>query len=164
MKLGELALQTPVLAEIVAMPHAEIPPAIGGVDNSNKLLGTHGVDGIKTGTTDDAANLLYSADYPVGDTTVTIVGGVLLNADDHAQIRTAVAALLDSVAPGFHRITALTAGTELASYTTPWATTPSHARPTEHRSSSGATRRWMSRCRSSPSPSPTTARASAPPR
>ncbi|WP_165314392.1 D-alanyl-D-alanine carboxypeptidase family protein [Agromyces protaetiae] len=117
-KLGELALQTPALAEIVAMPHAEIPE-IGGVDNSNKLLGTHGVDGIKTGTTDDAANLLYSADYPVGDTTVTLVG-VVLNADDHAQIRAAVAALLDSVAPGFHQVTALTAGTELASYTTPW--------------------------------------------
>lgn len=117
-QLGELALAQPVLAEIVAMRSAEIP-GVGTVVNSNKMLGTHGVDGIKTGSTDDAANLLFSADYPVGSTSVTVVG-VVLGAETHAVLDDAIAAMLDSVAPGFHEVQALTAGQELASYSQPW--------------------------------------------
>jgi len=117
-RLGELALAEPALAGIVAAQAVDLP-GVGRVENSNKLLGTHGVDGIKTGTTDDAANLLFSADYAVGDASVTVVG-VMLGADTHAQLREAIAALLDSVAPGFHQVTALEAGTELARYSTVW--------------------------------------------
>ncbi|QEO15973.1 D-alanyl-D-alanine carboxypeptidase [Agromyces intestinalis] len=120
-QLGVLALENPVLAEIVAMQSAEIP-GVGTVTNSNKMLGTHGVDGIKTGTTDDAANLLFSADYPVGSHTVTVVG-VVLGGETHAVLDEAIGALLDSVAPGFHEVTALTAGQELASYAQPWGDT-----------------------------------------
>jgi len=120
-KLGELALAEPALAAIVATKSVDIPE-LGELDNSNKLLGTHGVDGIKTGTTDDAANLLFSADYAVGDQTVTVVG-VLLGAENHAVLRDAVAKLLDSVAPGFHEVAPLEAGQELASYDTPWGDT-----------------------------------------
>ncbi|MFF2390183.1 D-alanyl-D-alanine carboxypeptidase family protein [Agromyces sp. NPDC058104] len=120
-KLGELALAEPVLAEIVATQKVDIPE-LGSLENSNKLLGTHGVDGIKTGTTDDAANLLFSADYAVGDTTVTVVG-VVLGGENHAMLREAIAKLLDSVAPGFHQVAPLEAGQELASYDTPWGDT-----------------------------------------
>ncbi|UOE45111.1 D-alanyl-D-alanine carboxypeptidase family protein [Agromyces larvae] len=120
-QLGVLALENPVLAEIVAMQTAEIP-GVGTVQNSNKMLGTHGVDGIKTGTTDDAANLLFSADYPVGSTTVTVVG-VVLGGETHAVLDEAIGAMLDSVAAGFHEVAALTAGQELASYTQPWGDT-----------------------------------------
>jgi len=88
-QLGVLALENPVLAEIVGMASADLP--VGTVRNSNKLLGTHGVERIKTGTTDDAANLLFSADYPVGSTTVTVVG-VVLGGDTHAVLNEAIAA------------------------------------------------------------------------
>jgi len=127
-KLGEIALENPAFAEIVATKSVDIPE-LGTIENSNKLLGTHGIDGIKTGTTDDAANLLFSADYAVGSSTVTVVG-VLLGGVDHATVRGAVAALLDSVAPGFHEVTPLQAGQELASYSTPWGDTAT-ARTTE---------------------------------
>jgi len=120
-RLGELALENPVVASIVATQDVELP-ALGEIENSNKLLGTHGVDGIKTGTTDDAANLLFSADVQVGEESVTIVG-VLLGAPDHASLREAVAALLDSVAPGFREVTVFDEGAELASYATPWGQT-----------------------------------------
>ncbi|MFC5791447.1 D-alanyl-D-alanine carboxypeptidase [Agromyces tardus] len=127
-KLGEIALENPAFAEIVATKSVDIPE-LGTIENSNKLLGTHGIDGIKTGTTDDAANLLFSADYAVGSSTVTVVG-VLLGGVDHATVRAAVASLLDSVAPGFHEVTPLQAGQELASYSTPWGDTAT-ARATE---------------------------------
>lgn len=117
-RLGELALENPVLASIVATQQVEIPE-LGTIENSNKLLGKHGVDGIKTGTTDDAANLLFSTDVAVGGASITVVG-VLLGAPDHASLRDAVAALLDSVAPGFHEVAVLDAGQDLASYDTPW--------------------------------------------
>ncbi|MDR5700075.1 D-alanyl-D-alanine carboxypeptidase family protein [Agromyces aerolatus] len=127
-RLGQLALDEPTLEGIVAQQAVDLP-GVGRVENSNKLLGTHGVDGIKTGTTDDAANLLFSADYAVGSSTVTVVG-VMLGADTHAQLREAIAALLDSVAPGFHEVSVLEAGTELASYSTVWGDAAS-ARTTE---------------------------------
>jgi len=127
-RLGELALENPVVAAIVATQEVELP-SLGPIENSNKLLGTHGVDGIKTGTTDDAANLLFSADVQVGEESVTIVG-VLLGAPDHASLREAVAALLDSVAPGFREVTVFDEGAELASYVTPWGQT-AHAEASE---------------------------------
>lgn len=117
-KLGEIALTDPVLAEIVATPAVDIPE-LGTLKNSNKLLGTHGVDGIKTGTTDDAANLLFSADVPVGTTSVTIVG-VLLGGETHEVLNDAIAALIDSVGPGFHEVTPLEPNQVLAEYDTPW--------------------------------------------
>ena len=120
-RLGELALTDPVLAEIVATPAVDIPE-LGTLKNSNKLLGSHGVDGIKTGTTDDAANLLFSADVPVGSTSVTIVG-VLLGGNTHAVLNEAIAALLDSIAPGFHEVAPLEANQALAQYATPWGDT-----------------------------------------
>lgn len=120
-RLGGIALTDPVLAEIVATPSVDIPE-LGALKNSNKLLGTHGVDGIKTGTTDDAANLLFSADVPVGSTSVTIVG-VLLGGRTHAVLNEAIAALLDSIVPGFHEVAPLEGGQVLAEYATPWGDT-----------------------------------------
>ncbi|WP_157002836.1 D-alanyl-D-alanine carboxypeptidase family protein [Agromyces laixinhei] len=119
--LGQIALQDPTLATIVASASVEIPE-IGVLTNSNKMLGTHGVDGMKTGTTDDAANLLFTADYAVGSSTVTVVG-VLLGGQTHAAVNEAIAALLDSVAPGFHEVAPLTANQVLAEYSTPWGET-----------------------------------------
>ncbi|MEI5582340.1 MULTISPECIES: D-alanyl-D-alanine carboxypeptidase family protein [unclassified Agromyces] len=120
-ELGELALQDPTLAEIVATKQVDIP-GLGTLENSNRLLGTHGVDGIKTGTTDDAANLLFSADVAVGSSSVTLVG-VLLGGANHAQVREGIAAMIDTIAPGFREVVALEAGTELATYETPWGDT-----------------------------------------
>ena len=119
--LGEIALRDPTVAAIVASKSVEIPE-LGTLENSNKLLGTHGVDGMKTGTTDDAANLLFTADYAVGSSTVTVVG-VLLGGETHSVLDEAIAALLDSVAPGFHEVAALEANQVFAEYTTPWGET-----------------------------------------
>ncbi len=120
-ELGEIALADPTVSELVATQSIDLP-VIGTVKNSNKMLGTHGVDGIKTGTTDDAANLLFSADYPVGSRVVTVVG-VVLGGENHTVLDEAIAALLDSIAPGFHEVTVLEAGQELASYSTAWGDT-----------------------------------------
>ncbi|BDZ47071.1 D-alanyl-D-alanine carboxypeptidase family protein [Naasia aerilata] len=118
-KLGMLALAEPTIAAVVATPSAT-EPGIGEFDNTNKLLGVDGVDGIKTGTTDEAgACLLFSTDVTVGSHTVTLVGAIL-GAPDHDVLNDAVLALLRSVTPGFQEVTLVTQGDEYASYATEW--------------------------------------------
>jgi D-alanyl-D-alanine carboxypeptidase (penicillin-binding protein 5/6) len=117
--IGKLVVANPVLAEIVAMPTASIP-TVGTVVNTNKLLGVDGVDGIKTGTTDEAgACLLFAVDVPVGDSSVTVVG-VVLGGDTHPELNQTVLSLIDSVTPGFRQVNLVEAGASFGTYTTPW--------------------------------------------
>jgi D-alanyl-D-alanine carboxypeptidase (penicillin-binding protein 5/6) len=75
--LAEKALKLPAFAEIVAQRKATLPVA-GTVRNYNDLLGTYGVFGIKTGSTDEAGgNLVFAARLAVAGRTLTIVGAVL---------------------------------------------------------------------------------------
>ncbi len=76
--LGIAALKNPVIAEIVAQPQALIP-GVGMIKNTNELLGTEGVVGIKTGTTNEAGScLLFAAGYITeAGQKVTIVGVVM---------------------------------------------------------------------------------------
>jgi D-alanyl-D-alanine carboxypeptidase (penicillin-binding protein 5/6) len=117
--IGKLVVADPVISAIVALPTADLP-TIGTVTNTNKLLGKHGVDGIKTGTTDEAgACLLFSADFMVGTRTVTLVG-VVLGGDTHSELNAAIGDLIESVKPGFREVSLTGAGTAFGSYTTAW--------------------------------------------
>jgi D-alanyl-D-alanine carboxypeptidase (penicillin-binding protein 5/6) len=117
--LGKLALADPVISAIVRTPSITIHD-IGAITNTNDLLGSSGVDGIKTGTLNTSgANLLFSADYPVGGSTVTVVG-VVLGGSDHAQLDVDIRALLDGVKAGFHEVTLARTGQVYARYTTGW--------------------------------------------
>jgi D-alanyl-D-alanine carboxypeptidase (penicillin-binding protein 5/6) len=117
--LGELALANPVTAVAVASTTITVDP-FGEIENSNKLLGTLGVNGIKTGTTDEAgACLLFAANMPVGDQTVRIIG-VTVGAPDQLTLTSALESLLASIQSGFHVVTPITQGAELAMATTAW--------------------------------------------
>ena len=118
-EIGKLVISHPVLAEIVALKTA-ILPVIGTVTNTNKLLGRNGVDGIKTGTTDVAgACLLFSTDFVVGTSTVTVVGAVL-GGDTHTELNSAISALIDSVQSGFREVVLATEGDAYGTYSTAW--------------------------------------------
>jgi D-alanyl-D-alanine carboxypeptidase (penicillin-binding protein 5/6) len=121
-EIGKLVVANPALASIVAMPTADLP-TIGTVKNTNKLLGRHGITGLKTGTTDEAgACLLFSAQVAVGSRTVTLVG-VVLGGRTHPELNHAVLALIDSVKPGFRNVTLTKKGEAYGSYTTAWGQT-----------------------------------------
>ncbi|MBC7441344.1 MAG: D-alanyl-D-alanine carboxypeptidase [Ramlibacter sp.] len=118
-KIGKLVLENPVLASIVSMQTADLP-GIGTVSNTNKLLGKHGVTGLKTGTTDEAgACLLFSAEFKVGGKTVTLVG-VLLGGETHTALNESIVELLDSVEPGFREVKLTDKGAAYADYGTQW--------------------------------------------
>jgi len=116
-ELGKLALADPLVAQLVDTKSATIP-GVGDIKNTNKLIGDSGVRGIKTGTLDEA-NLLFAADYTIGDTTITVIG-VMLGAKDHTVLNADVVALLATVKAGFQEVKLTTAGESYGSYETGW--------------------------------------------
>lgn len=121
-ELGRIALEQPVVAEIVAIQSTSVPE-IGVLPNTNQLLGRSGIDGIKTGTLDDhGANLLFSADWTVGEHEVTVIG-VVLGGISHRVIDADILELLATVEAGFAEVELTAAGEAFASYTTVWGAT-----------------------------------------
>ncbi|MBW8871756.1 MAG: D-alanyl-D-alanine carboxypeptidase [Leifsonia sp.] len=117
--IGKLVLASPALTSIVSQKNVNLPGA-GSQDNTNTLLGFEGMDGIKTGNTDEAGNcLLFSAQVPVGSTKVRVIGAVL-GAPTHDDLWAGVQALLTSMKAGFHTVTAVEKGQVFGTYTTAW--------------------------------------------
>jgi len=117
--LGQLALANPVVKEVVGTKKVTVPGA-GEIENSNKLLGLDGVEGIKTGTLDEAgACLLFAATYERGGKTVTVIGA-MLGGVDHDSLDVDVQRLLRSVADNFQVVTLAHAGQTFGTFSTPW--------------------------------------------
>ena len=117
--IGKLVLADPVLPSIVATKEATLPGA-GQQQNTNVLLGVDGIDGIKTGNTDQAGNcLMFSADVAVGSSTVRALG-VVIGAPTHDALWAAVKTLLVSMQNGFHEVDVVTDGQSFGTYTTVW--------------------------------------------
>lgn len=118
--LGKLAMANPVIASIVAKTSLDVPSLVG-MPNTNDLLGTDGVNGIKTGTLDDHnSELLFSAVVPVGTEKPLNVIGVMLDGDDRTSVDAAVRALISSITVGFHTVPLADQGQTVGSYSTPW--------------------------------------------
>jgi len=82
--IGIAALKNPVIARIVAQQQARIPVA-GTIKNTNQLLGTNGIIGIKTGTTSKAGScLLFAADYTAKDGQKRTIVGVIMGDTNHS--------------------------------------------------------------------------------
>lgn len=122
LQLGKLALADPVLAPIVATTSVTIHD-VGTITNTNTLLGSGGVDGIKTGTLNDAgSNLLFSARHKVGSATITLVG-VVLGGSTHAVVDSDIRSLLSGALAGFHQLDLAKPGDIFASYSLEWGQT-----------------------------------------
>ncbi len=120
LQVGALAADDPALASIVSMPHLDVP-GLPPTPNTNGLLGTDGVDGIKTGTLDTAgADLLFSARLDVGASAPVRVVGVELGGTDHPSVDADVRAMLASIRAAFHVVPLVRRGQVLGRYTTPW--------------------------------------------
>lgn len=76
-KIGELALKNPVIADIVASKFAYIPVA-GSIPNYNALVDSNGFSGIKPGDSIEAGNtLLFSVKRTVKGKDVNVIGAIL---------------------------------------------------------------------------------------
>jgi len=119
-KLGELALQNPVIAQIVAQPTATIPVQ-GVITSANSRLGINGIIGIKTGLTDQAGGcFLFAAKYtPSGSGPITIIGVIMGTANLNDALKGS-GPLLNSAKPYFSVKTPVKAGQVFATLTTAW--------------------------------------------
>lgn len=117
--LGQAALDNPVIAKIIAMPSANIPVA-GNLVSLNRLLGTDGFIGIKTGNTTAAGGCyLFAAKKSVAGENVTIVGAVMGAID----LDTAISEgqnLANATTSGFTKISLLRAGQTVGYYRSDW--------------------------------------------
>lgn len=118
--LGIKALEQPAIRRIVQQKAANIPVA-GQIENTNRLLGINGINGIKTGNTEQAGGcLLFSADqlYPNGKR-LTLVGAVM-GLPSLGAVFPAAAKLLHSAIPGFKDVAIVRQNMVVGRYTTPW--------------------------------------------
>ncbi len=121
-QLGRIAMANPLVAELVATESLPMHD-IGGLDNTNELLGVDGITGIKTGTLDGyGASLLFSTNLSTDGGAVPLVGAVL-GSWNHSTLANEVHALLVSVQDNYHRITLVSKSHVYGSYTTPWGDT-----------------------------------------
>jgi serine-type D-Ala-D-Ala carboxypeptidase (penicillin-binding protein 5/6) len=120
--LGQEALKNPVIAQIVAKPTASVPVA-GTIRNVNWMLGTDGINGIKTGNTDQAGGVyLFSAKRTFTDgQSVTIIGVVMDTSSTLAQALNDSLPLLRSAEKNFTLTTLVNKGQVMGAYDVPWA-------------------------------------------
>jgi len=118
-QLGKLTLADPVLAPIVKTRSVTMHD-VGTLTNTNTLLGSDGIEGIKTGTLNTAgSNLLFASRHQVGTATVVVVG-VVLGGSTHEALDADIRSLLTGVLAGFHQVRLATKGDAFARYTTEW--------------------------------------------
>ncbi len=123
--LAKLAEASPVIAQIAGTRSAQITGA-GTVTNTNDLLGTLGVTGLKTGNLGDGAfNLLFTSSLDVGIDSPLQITGVRLGGETHDSTDADVRNLLQSISDGFHDIPLGTVGDDLGTISTPWGSSAS---------------------------------------
>lgn len=121
--LGKLALADPVIPGIVQQSTLNVA-TLPSQASTNDLLGTDGVDGIKTGTLEGyGSELLFSALVDVGKGAPLRVIGVELGGPDRAGVDYDVQNFIASLTAGFHPVKVSTAGRKVGTYTTPWGAT-----------------------------------------
>lgn len=119
-RLGEVAMQDPVLAEIVRQPSAGGLPIVNNIKNVNFLLGTDNIVGVKTGNTEEAGGVFVgAARTDVNGKQVTVVTAVLGSPSLFAAMKDSLN-LIRSAQTNFKPVTVVKAGTQVGSYTMPW--------------------------------------------
>ena len=119
--LGELANKNQIIAEITDQSSA-ILPVVGTVKNVNWLLGTAGINGLKTGNSDEAGGAyLFSAEYSLSASYKITIIGCVMKAVNLIDAMTKAHSLLISSLPAFSLKTAVTEGQVIATYQVPWA-------------------------------------------
>lgn len=118
-KIGELALNNPIIRDIVAKPSVTVA-GIGTFYATNLLVTRNEAIGIKTGNTDAAGQcLLFAQKYQVDDQHITIYGSIL-GGDTRNQVAADAKTLLDEAAKQFKPVSFASAGQVFATYKTPW--------------------------------------------
>jgi D-alanyl-D-alanine carboxypeptidase (penicillin-binding protein 5/6) len=118
--IGQLAIADPVLGTIVDTQSATLP-VVGNITNTDPLVGKNGVEGVKTGYTEQAGHcLLFAAKVDINGMERTLVG-VMLGQPTYDALWQGVPKLLESYEEAFHEVDLTDAGkTVYGTYRTRW--------------------------------------------
>ncbi|MHA7268568.1 D-alanyl-D-alanine carboxypeptidase family protein [Arthrobacter sp. HLT1-20] len=95
--LARAAMKSPVIAQIAGLESAVIP-GYGPVTNTNTLLGTQGIVGLKTGTSPQAGGVfLFAANATIKGRQTVVVGAVMGAGDSSADAMRETEGLLKSL-------------------------------------------------------------------
>lgn len=120
-RLGDRALRNPVLAGIVSKPTANIAVA-GTINNTNGLLGRNGINGIKTGNTDEAGGVfLVSAERKLANGKTGTVIACVMGGPDIVTAMRATLPLLDTAAANIIDKKVVAKGQPFGSYQADWS-------------------------------------------
>lgn len=120
MKIGKLAMGNPIIAQIVSQSEASGIPQVDKIKNTNYLLGSDGIVGIKTGHSDQAGGVFIgAAKVKVNGQTKTIVTAVMKAPDRSTAMKQSLA-LIRSAEANFKPLTLIKKGSVVGSYLQPW--------------------------------------------
>lgn len=122
-KLGELAMDNPVIANIVAQPSASGIPAVGNIYNVNRLLGRDNIIGIKTGNTNQAGGVYLSASKINVNNQPLIIITAVMQAPTLYDAMASSLNLISSAQTNFStppNIASVTSGSIVGDYFIPW--------------------------------------------
>jgi D-alanyl-D-alanine carboxypeptidase (penicillin-binding protein 5/6) len=119
-KIGELAMQNPVLAQIVGQSTATGIPVVGTIKNVNSLLGTDSIVGVKTGNSDQAGGVFVAASQiTVNNKPVTIVTALAASPSLFQSMKDSLT-LMQSAQNNFSSGPVVKASSVVGNYTLPW--------------------------------------------
>lgn len=119
-RVGELAMQNPVISQIVGQTSASGIPLVGNIKNVNSLLGTDNVIGIKTGNTTQAGGVFVSASRVLVNGRAVVIVTALAGAPSLAQALKDSLPLIQSAQANFQPVTIMSAGSIVGHYPRPW--------------------------------------------
>ena len=118
--LGMMAMQDPILAQIVGMTTASDIPYAGTVQNVNFLLGTHNIIGLKTGNSDHAGGVFVSASrVNINNRPVTIVTALVGAPDLYSAVQGSLP-MIQSAQANFSNTRIISSGAVVGRYQQPW--------------------------------------------
>lgn len=118
-KLGDAALNHPVLAEIVSQKQVSFSSA-GTYNNVNNLLGQNGIRGIKTGNTEEAGGCyLAAADVYIGTHKITVITAIL-GSTSRSQAMKDSLPIIQSAVSEFQNVNVVRAGQNAGTAAAAW--------------------------------------------
>jgi D-alanyl-D-alanine carboxypeptidase (penicillin-binding protein 5/6) len=119
-RLGKLAMQQPVIAEIVGQSNATGFPLVNQIRNVNNLLGSEGIIGVKTGNSDEAGGAFVGAATATVNGQPEIIITAVLGAVDRPTALNQSQALIKSARVNFKPVNAVKRNQVVGNYKVPW--------------------------------------------
>jgi len=119
-RIGVLAMQNPVLAQIVGQSTATGIPVVGTIKNVNDLIGINNIIGIKTGNSEEAGGAYVSAAQTKVNAKTVVITTAVLSAPSRFIAMKDTLPLTKSAQANFTPVTVAKQDQVIGKYTLPW--------------------------------------------